>query len=64
MAGRDKTEYDWLEDPFDDKKNEEDFKRARRRSNIGCLVAVVAVLLIGFVAMLMSCSAAVSMGGF
>ncbi|WP_165044199.1 hypothetical protein [Adlercreutzia sp. ZJ138] len=41
---RKREEYDWLNDPFDEKKCAEELQRARRSKATGCLVAFVAVV--------------------
>ncbi|WP_165246863.1 hypothetical protein [Adlercreutzia sp. ZJ141] len=41
---RKREEYDWLNDPFDEKKCAEELQRARGSKATGCLVAFVAVV--------------------
>ena len=53
---RKKEEYDWLNDPFDERKSAEELERARGSKGAGCALAVVvaacALLIVGFVAVL------------
>lgn len=53
---RKQEEYDWLNDPFDEKKNAEELERARGSKGAGCALVVVAaaciILIIGFVGVL------------
>lgn len=46
---RPKEEYDWLNDPFDDKKAAEELERARGPKMAGCLFVVVAMAAIVFI---------------
>ncbi len=41
---RQREEYDWFEDPFDDKKNAEELEQARGSKALGCVLAVVLVV--------------------
>ena len=56
LMARKQEEYDWLNDPFDEKKSAEELERARGSKGAGCaLVVVVAaciILIIGFVGVL------------
>lgn len=48
---RKNDEYDWFDDPFDDKKTAEELERARGPKMVGCLLGVVvlaALALVGF----------------
>lgn len=53
---RGKEEYDWLNDPFDEKRSAEELERARGSKGAGCaLAAVVAacvLLIVGFIVVL------------
>ena len=48
MARREE-EYDWFNDPFDDKKNAEELKRAKGSKSVGCIAAAVLVLCVLFI---------------
>lgn len=54
MARRNDEDYDYLEDAFDDEKNEAAMLEAQRANNRGCLIAlivgVVAIIVIAIVA--------------
>ena len=41
-----KEQYDWLDDPFDDSKSEQELKEAMRARNMGCLISGVAFVVI------------------
>lgn len=47
-----REEYDWLNDPFDEKKCAEELARARGSKATGCLVAFVAVVALALLAAL------------
>ncbi len=53
-----REEYDWLNDPFDEKKAAEEQEQAKMSgcSRIGVLVAVIAVIVIICAIGFMSCS--------
>lgn len=36
-----RTEYDWIDDPFDDEKSARELEMAQRSQSKGCLVGVV-----------------------
>lgn len=48
---RQREEYDWLEDPFDERKCAEELKRARSRGmrGAGCALVAVVVAAVGLV---------------
>lgn len=54
-----REEYDWLNDPFDEKKIAEEQEQAKMSgcSRIGVLVAVIAVIVILVIFGFVSCSA-------
>ena len=41
-----REEYDWLNDPFDEKKCAEEYERARSGKHTGCAFAAVAVIVV------------------
>ena len=45
-----KQEYNWIDDPFDEKKNTELLQKARRNTALGAVVFVVVlmVVILGF----------------
>lgn len=46
---RKKEEYDWLNDPFDDKKAAEELERAKPSMAVGCLFAVAVAVALGLI---------------
>lgn len=56
LMARKHEEYDWLNDPFDEKKSSEELERARGSKGAGCALAVVVaaciILVVGFVGVL------------
>lgn len=41
-----REDYDWLNDPFDEKKCAEEYERARSGRHTGCAFAAVAVIVV------------------
>lgn len=52
-----REEYDWLNDPFDESKQEEDYRRALMSRRIGCLVAAIVIMLAIVVMCVIGCTA-------
>lgn len=62
--GKADEEYDWLNDPFDDAKNAQDLQeldKARRRSRVMAVAALVVVLLLALF-VVVSCGAIAFLG--
>ncbi len=62
--GRKREEYDWLNDPFDEKKAAEELEQAQMSgcSRLGVLLAVLAVALLLVLVAVVACGA-FSLGG-
>ena len=62
--GRKREEYDWLNDPFDEKKAAEELEQAQMSgcSRLGVLLAVLAVALLLVLVGVVACGA-FSLGG-
>ena len=56
-----RKEYDWLNDPFDESKQEEDYQRAIMSRRVGCLVAVIVMIIVAIVVCVIGCTAASSL---
>lgn len=56
---KNREEYDWLNDPFDEKKIAEEREQAKMSgcSRIGLLIAIIAVIIILILFFVVSCSA-------
>lgn len=51
------TGYGWLDDAFDDEKAAQELERAQRSRNLGCLIVLLAAVLIIIAFVLFSCGA-------
>ena len=40
-----KQDYDWLDDAFDDKKTDDEIRKAKQFSNLGCIFSIVAIVI-------------------
>ncbi len=59
-----KSDYDWLEDPFNEEKSKQELEEARKSNNRGLLLVLVVAIVVIFVivSILGSCSASLFMG--
>ncbi len=62
-SSKKREEYDWIDDPFDDKKTAEEQRRVKRSNGlvagIGCAVVIVAVIVIVILLVMMLSSTSV-----
>lgn len=50
-------EYDWLDDPFDERKEAEDLEEIRSSKQRGCLIGIVVAALAFIIVSIASCGA-------
>lgn len=50
-------EYDWLNDPFDDSKQEGDLKRAQASQRTGCVIGALVIVVVVIAVCAMGCMA-------
>ncbi len=63
MGRGNREEYDWLEDPFDDAKNEQELLKAQKSKGTSCLVAALLLVLAVVGIAIASCTAMTAVGG-
>ena len=52
---KNKQEYDWLEDPFNDEKNKEAYLEAQKSQGKGCLFILLAFVAVILAFILIAC---------